>query len=320
MSIRNSLDLKRRNGESLPPLERAVIWPPEGISSTPLGEIRDASGNWYPRDIGRSSVLGDAIIFQFGDTFSHEADGTFQGVSSNTAALVTQKSNPTLTVYASHPRTDAIPTLIPLTRKEDIMGWKIWSFSGTVEFDKLGNGDAFGWTWFQMMQKQDSKTNDWVLKWTGIAKTGKFDVALGRVKICEADDKTKYKYWTSHGGWTSSSAACGIVFEGMVHGQVFKTKMFGGNSPYQWAFIGCNSFADSKIQMGRAERPEGPWVIHELMGTYRIDEGQGAGFTYCMASDEKKGDLCVSWSEGGMTGGVLASMSRLKTAQIPHGA
>lgn len=55
------------------------------------------------------------------------------------------------------------------------MGWKIWSFSGTVEFDKLGSGDAFGWTWFQMMENQDSKTDDWVLKWTGIAKVGCID-------------------------------------------------------------------------------------------------------------------------------------------------
>ena len=69
---------------------------------------------------------------------------------------------------------------------------------------------------------------------------------------------------------------------GMVHGQVFKTIMFGRKSPYQWAFIGCNSSADSKVQLGRAEKPEGPWDVHELMGTYRIDERTGLGFTYCM--------------------------------------
>jgi len=71
-----------------------------------------------------------------------------------------------------------------------------------------------------------------------------------------------------------------FIGTGMVHGQVFKTTMFGCESPYKWALIGCNNFTDSKIQMGRAEKPEGPWDICELMMTYNINSQ--FGYTYCM--------------------------------------
>jgi hypothetical protein len=54
----------------------------------------------------------------------------------------------------------------------------------------------------------------------------------------------------------------------MVHGQVFKTRMFDSGSSFGWAFIGCNSFTDSKILMGRSEKPEGPWDVHELTEAY----------------------------------------------------
>jgi hypothetical protein len=106
----------------------------------------------------------------------------------------------------------------------------------------------------------------------------------------------------------------------MVHGQIFKTEMFGPGARYEWAFIGCNSFMDSKVLIGRSKSPEGPWDVHELMNAYKIGANPYPN-RYCMyvhpwASDEKKGDICVSWSEGGLVGGVLGAILRLKREQL----
>jgi len=141
-----------------------------------------ASGNWYPRDIGRSSVLGDAILFQFGDTFSHNADGDFINLASNTAAVASDKNNPTLTRYMdptvskyTGSTEETAPEFIKLSKQEaESKQWKIWSYSGTVEYHNFGNGSAAGWTWYQMRQKNNhsdpNSEEDWVLKWIGLAR------------------------------------------------------------------------------------------------------------------------------------------------------
>ena len=59
-----------------------------------------ANGNSYPRDIGRSTqLMNGTIVFQFGDTFSHDQEGNFIGLSSNTCAVTTDPKNPTLSSY-----------------------------------------------------------------------------------------------------------------------------------------------------------------------------------------------------------------------------
>ena len=138
-------------------------------------------------------MLGNAIIFQFGDTFSHKADGIFQRVVNNTAAVVSDKSNPTLTKYTdpivSKYRHLPVPALINLTKEEAASKqWKIWSFGGTVERDKSGNGDASDWTWFQMRQKRQEQdaNEDWVLKWIGIARV---EYIAGKQEVWALRDK-----------------------------------------------------------------------------------------------------------------------------------
>lgn len=96
--------------------------------------------------------------------------------------------------------------------------------------------------------------------------------------------------------------------------------MFGSKSAYKYAFIGCNSWADSKIQFGRSKKPQGPWEIKGLdVKTYPLARQFMGSFMYCMyphpwAADSKKGDLMISWSEGGMTGGVIGVVVRLRTS------
>ena len=98
--------------------------------------------------------------------------------------------------------------------------------------------------------------------------------------------------------------------------------MFGPT--YKYAFIGCNAQGDSKVQFGRATEPQGPFEVVPLddVELYALNTREDKGifdFRYCVyphpwAGDlSGKGDLMISWSEGGMTGGVLGAMVRLAT-------
>jgi hypothetical protein len=182
--------------ESAAPVETTVglrvAWPPELVSSTPLGAIRDgrgspmlpltksdntlpiASGNSYPRDIGRSSELGGRVFFQFGDTFCHNSDGKFIGLTNNTAALLLDKSNPALTKYAGSTE-ERIPDFIKLLNDEQngsgSLGHSIWSFSDTVEYQKQDHY-VDGWTWYQMRIRypHDLPTDEPKVAYIGIAR------------------------------------------------------------------------------------------------------------------------------------------------------
>jgi len=114
----------------------------------------------------------------------------------------------------------------------------------------------------------------------GRRNTTSNDIVLGRVPKMATLEKSCYQYRTESGwvqlgdglatelpaiftGAEQSSDLVVIILTlcttiDMTQGQVFKTSMFGQESSYRWAFIGCNSFADSKILMGRSEIPEGP--------------------------------------------------------------
>lgn len=115
------------------------------------------------------------------------------------------------------------------------------------------------------------------------------------------------------------------MITGMEHGHIFQTDVFGHKSAYKWAFFGCNSFGDSKGMFGRAKALEGPWELLTLdMMTYSLNSDP-SDFRYCMyphpwAFDIKKGDLMVSWSEGGVTGNVLAAKIRFQmtTDEVPN--
>jgi hypothetical protein len=155
----------------------------------------------------------------------------------------------------------------------------------------------------------------------GHAADNSKSVVLARVPPRRALFKKEYEYWDGN-GWSSKMRECKPVFMAMQHGQIFQTDMFGRNSPFKYAFFGCNSFADSKARFGRAQEPEGPWEqIYEVEGlrTYSMQPYDPAPFMYCFyphpwAFEAKKnGDLMISWSEGGMNGSVIAEMLRFET-------
>lgn len=83
--------------------------------------------------------------------------------------------------------------------------------------------------------------------------------------------------------------------------------------------------------MGRARSVEGPWEVVELRDVelYALNDKEDKGmfdFRYCVYphawacewdghGDDRagRGDLMISWSEGGMSGGVLAGVLRFES-------
>jgi hypothetical protein len=153
------------------------------------------TGNYYPRDIGRSSELSNGtILLQFGDTFCHNRDGKFVGLTDNTCAMLVNTLCPTLSTYAfkegkEGDETDEnqslanskqfgtaygntqIPSFIHRFKDEEDTAdsiFKFWSFSGIVEYS-AESSVIYGWAWFQKWAITPDAT-DQTLVYTGIAQ------------------------------------------------------------------------------------------------------------------------------------------------------
>jgi hypothetical protein len=148
------------------------------------------------------------------------------------------------------------------------------------------------------------------------------DVVVARVPTSAADKRESYEYYDGT-FWvkmiapdTRYPSRCVPVFRNMQHGQIWKTKMFSTSSRSQWAFIGCNATGDSQVIFGRSSAPELPFTTAKLMTASPLIKQPDSSFTYCMyphpwAFDGEKGDLMITWSEGGMKGNIVAVKVRL---------
>ncbi|KAL2072528.1 hypothetical protein VTL71DRAFT_11871 [Oculimacula yallundae] len=359
--------------------EERVAWPPIIIEGVPMGAHRDTvgDGNWYSRDIGRSTMLSNGdVLFQFGDTFTHDKAGRFMGLVENTVSVSTKPSNPTRSSYKQNNEPGDIVAFIGASPSEVRQHGKIWSFSGIVEVidPKAANKDLVtGWTWYEMRQKNTSaRIPEYV--YTGLAKVeydpvlkrataerviignhhtlfdvheprfgscsavsdGQFiylygrtsernkDCHVARVRVGAVAHRLSYAFWNGE-RWCYDIRQSIPVIRDMQHGQVFKSKMFGKNSPYEWVLIGCNGQGDDRIQMGRAISPEGPWEVEDLgVNTYFRRQHFPRDYTYCVYphpwADKTQwtGMFTVSWSEGGMTGDVLMQKYRFKMERYPE--
>ncbi|KAM3089285.1 hypothetical protein ACMFMG_000889 [Clarireedia jacksonii] len=145
------------------------------------------------------------------------------------------------------------------------------------------------------------------------------DIVLGRVPIDNAKARSHWRFWGGEGKeWCEDWREATPVLHNYQHGQIFPTTLFGEESPYRYGFVGCTHTGDSKVMFGRARRAWGPFEIVELMTANPLGKTSGLGFTYCMyahpwAFAQSKGDLMITWSEGGMTGGVVAVKVRFET-------
>ncbi|KUJ22746.1 uncharacterized protein LY89DRAFT_728864 [Mollisia scopiformis] len=138
-------------------MEKRMIWPPKVILQTPLGIMRDGTGNWLPRDIGKSSQFSNGhVVVQFGDTFDHDPNGNFLGVRDNTCAIIPDNNNPTLSKYKLDSK-DEVPVFVHQRPKEFAIPTKFWSFSGIIEVEgdqtrkcHHEKGIIHGYTWFKI--------------------------------------------------------------------------------------------------------------------------------------------------------------------------
>ncbi|KAE9381345.1 hypothetical protein N431DRAFT_359225 [Stipitochalara longipes BDJ] len=378
----SDISSKARDSDPITP-KRRVFWPPNLILQTPMGYLRDSSGNDLPRDIGRSSIFKDGtVIFQFGDTFCHSMNGQFIGLSPNNASFCNSSKDPTVSSYFAiqgangHLNSDQkVPALLKFLPGEgdtETHFLKFWCFSGIVETHTDDKGNRCGVCYYETRELNREAIDDGQYLYTGIAhviwnrehlflearrevfsqgpqffladepRFGAFcavididlryiylyghtsdnskSVVLARAPPRRAIHKEYYEYW-SGSGWSSKMSDTKPVFATMQHGQIFQTEMFGQDSPWKYAFIGCNSWGDSKAQFGRAMQPQGPWDTHELKGlrTYAMQQYDPSPFRYCFYPHpwafemNQSGDLMITWSEGGMRGGVIAELLRFET-------
>ncbi|CAL3962211.1 unnamed protein product [Diplocarpon coronariae] len=304
-----------RNQQSHNDSKGGVAWPPKVLYYTEMGVIRDSTHNWYPRDIGRSSELLP----------THD------------------RSNPNVSSYkvTKTQGNEIAPFIGKLDGDED--DWKIWSFGGIVmRTSEVGPDVWEGYTFFEVTKPIGPLK--YQHQYTGIAEVfcnivtgqthtsrpkgspsslfrlqihtlylkGVMDICIARVNPSYAMRREYYVFWDGV-QWSSDIGSSVPIMPNMQHGQIFPTKMFGSSSPYIWAFVGCTAFGDNKVMMGRATSPEGPWDIQMAMAFSQPKDGL---FRYCVyphpwADNTKEtGDLTISWSEGGMTGGVLMSKIR----------
>jgi hypothetical protein len=119
--------------------------------------LTDPLGNGlsYPRDIGRSSSLGDAhVLFNFGDTFAHDVTGKCIGSTSSTLAVAMNTERlPTVTAFRPD-ENGVVPSFIPFLETEKNQYGKRTTFrcfGGILELDSIDSiGDiSAGWIFYQ---------------------------------------------------------------------------------------------------------------------------------------------------------------------------
>ena len=124
-----------------------------------------------------------------------------------------------------------------------------------------------------------------------------------------------YTFWNGKGwvlDYTEAICVKAIEDAGITQGAIVRSTLFGRKKPF--LLIGVDKFADSKIQLGVAEKVEGPWDIQVVGDATGIDKKDG--YTYCIyphlwSSNQEKGELTVTWSEQ-WPGGVVAAMIKFE--------
>ncbi|KAH0559281.1 hypothetical protein GP486_004205 [Trichoglossum hirsutum] len=140
-----------------------------------------------------------------------------------------------------------------------------------------------------------------------------FEIYIGRVRARHPEAKgayarSAYEYFDGEKFGKDLSRVKPIM-SGYAQGGVFKSRLFHPSRNANYLFVGCNNFADSKIIMGWASTPQGPWEFTHIADA--VDVGGPKGYKYTMyphtwAFEESQGELMVTWSEH-WPGGVVAA-------------
>lgn len=96
------------------------------------------------------------------------------------------------------------------------------------------------------------------------------------------------------------------IWTKLQQGAIIRTRMFDPSHRANFMFVGCNAWADSKIQIATAPAPEGPWSEFIPVGPVPGIE-YTEGYRYCVYPHPWMGTagvMGVSWSEH-WPGGVI---------------
>ncbi|KAK7203064.1 hypothetical protein BZA70DRAFT_283763 [Myxozyma melibiosi] len=108
-------------------------------------------------------------------------------------------------------------------------------------------------------------------------------------------DRSKYEFWTKDNTWSKEQKNLKDLFWKLQSGTVFWSKYYNC-----FILIGCTMWADNKIIVRHAKRPEGPWTSDALL--YQLYKPQ-SGFNYCVNvhpwafPESNGGELLVSWTD-----------------------
>ncbi|KAL1599918.1 hypothetical protein SLS60_007723 [Paraconiothyrium brasiliense] len=130
-------------------------------------------------------------------------------------------------------------------------------------------------------------------------------------------DKTNYQFLKKSGKWESTYTQPHGPFGELAHdvlcgqgqGAIVHVPEFAPlGKEYLW--IGCAKFMVSKLYVGAAPRPEGPWDVHELGEMPKITDH--AKTRYCIyphlwGSNLGEGKILITWSDDGTLGGKVAA-------------
>ncbi|KAK9456933.1 hypothetical protein V1511DRAFT_495702 [Dipodascopsis uninucleata] len=305
-----------------------------------LGTLVDVNGHKYIRDIGCSSTLRGVPIWLFGDTFPHNAKGQMIGLITSTAAMgnpkeptkskyldIDRDGRPVQFI----PFTDEEQAFNKQNSSGGAKRYFLWSFSKIVEVEP-----GEGWIFFTKGRTQSQSLQDNVDfgvqigrvhftpdrklscermmreplfkdgckwgSWEAFLDKGYIylygehggHVYLARVPPQCPMDKSQYEFWCKD-HWSKDESKKSELFWKLQSGTVFWSRFHKC-----FLMIGCTMWADNKIVVRSAPRPEGPWTNDELL--YQLYKPP-SGFNYCVNAhpwafpESSGGELLVSWTD-----------------------
>ena len=154
--------------------------------------------------------------------------------------------------------------------------------------------------------------NDYVYLYGQIP--GGCQIALARVPKLLAQNAYAYERWDGSSWSTNRDTKPVPMFSDCPQGAILRSKLFGPSRPY--IFVGVSKYGDSKIRVGSAPTPQGPWDVRAVAQAKGINYTKG--FTYCIyphewAIQDGTCSLLVSWSEQ-FPGGVVAGKLCFQTS------
>ncbi|KAK9333378.1 hypothetical protein V1520DRAFT_359870 [Lipomyces starkeyi] len=119
-------------------------------------------------------------------------------------------------------------------------------------------------------------------------------IYCARVPKNRMTEKSAYEFWNKD-RWTKDESQKSELFWKLQSGSVFWSQYYKC-----FVMVGCTMWADNKIIMRSAPRPEGPWTNDTLL--YQLYKPQ-SGINYCVNAhpwafpESNGGQLLVSWTD-----------------------